>query len=339
MTRVGTTATFARRRVRRQAGFTLVELLVVIAIIGALVAMLLPAVQGSRESARRIECADHLKQLSLASHSFHGARGHFPPGWLGRLSQANVPPYDGQFTGSLAFLLPYLEQMPLYEELDSDRNLYDDVSLYDRDRSGEPYWSRYQAWDLAQTKLTILLCPSDHAETAEDKYALVNLFYDEPQGLMCCDTRRFYAGAGSQLAPTNYLGVAGYRATTGARYAGIYTNRSKTKFADITDGTSNTLAFGEVLGARRGKGDAEDVAYGWLGCGAMSSFRGLCDTQGEECKCGTPGTFCRFASFHPGVVQFALADGSVRGIARTIDYTAFLWLSSMNDGEVTNGAE
>lgn len=97
----------------RARGFTLVELLVVIAIIGILIGLLLPAVQAARESARRTQCANNLKQIGLAVHSYHDARGKLPPGSYWRKNSALKE------RGSiLVHLLPFMEQEGLYETFD-----------------------------------------------------------------------------------------------------------------------------------------------------------------------------------------------------------------------------
>src|SRR5262245_18858252 len=95
-------------------GFTLIELLVVIAIIGALIALLLPAVQAAREAARRITCAANLRQVGIALHGYHDAMATFPPGgWEWRPPGNRV---RRQLAWS-ALILPYLEQKPLYDAL------------------------------------------------------------------------------------------------------------------------------------------------------------------------------------------------------------------------------
>jgi prepilin-type N-terminal cleavage/methylation domain-containing protein len=76
-------------------GFTLIELLMVIAIIGILIALLLPAAQGTRESARQMQCANNLKQIGIAAQEFQSDHRRFPPGWLGPKPNAMVPPYEG----------------------------------------------------------------------------------------------------------------------------------------------------------------------------------------------------------------------------------------------------
>ena len=100
--------------ISKRAGFTLVELLVVIAIIGVLMGLLLPAVQSARESARRLQCGNNLKQIALALHGYHNAYETLPPGWLWS------PPSDNSGGSSWAwsvFVLPHLEQDTLFTKL------------------------------------------------------------------------------------------------------------------------------------------------------------------------------------------------------------------------------
>src|SRR3954447_21286337 len=121
LTRDGPSARRRRRPMRRRRfvpGFTLIELLVVISIIGALVALLLPAVQAAREAARRSRCANNLKQLALAAQGYADAHGVFP---LGSFKQR--PPVDhcggSHEHGLLIALLPFLEQRPLFDAFNS----------------------------------------------------------------------------------------------------------------------------------------------------------------------------------------------------------------------------
>src|SRR3954447_24995498 len=109
---------------RRRTGFTLIELLVVIAIIAILIALLLPAVQQAREAARRTQCRNNLKQMGLAMHNYHDVFNCFPPGYLGYPAAAgqdcsavrNTAPF-AQGWGWGTYLLPYLDQAPLYNSL------------------------------------------------------------------------------------------------------------------------------------------------------------------------------------------------------------------------------
>ena len=104
------TSTFARPL----HGFTLVELLVVIAIIGILVAMLLPAVQAAREAARRIQCANNMKQIGIALHNYHDNYGGFPPGY----STPGDTAADAKHGSALVALLPFMEYAELYDLID-----------------------------------------------------------------------------------------------------------------------------------------------------------------------------------------------------------------------------
>jgi prepilin-type N-terminal cleavage/methylation domain-containing protein/prepilin-type processing-associated H-X9-DG protein len=122
----------------RHRGFTLIELLVVIAIIGVLIALLLPAVQKVREAANRTKCANNLKQIALAAHHYHNDAGCFPPGEAIAPSQASA----------LALLLPYLEQGNIYRQFDFSRSVYND-SVNAAARAQQP---------------TVYLCPSDPSQ-------------------------------------------------------------------------------------------------------------------------------------------------------------------------------
>jgi prepilin-type N-terminal cleavage/methylation domain-containing protein/prepilin-type processing-associated H-X9-DG protein len=208
----------------RRKGFTLIELLVVIAIITALLGLLLPAVQKVRESANRIRCTNNLKQIALAAHHFESVHGALPPG------QGPYPKKDGGTNRAsiMALLLPYLEQGNKYSQFDFD---------YDVHQSPVNEAARVQ--DVA-----ILLCPSDPATAA------------------------YEPNAGSPYGRSNYSGSIGNTANlleANTPRSGIFnftvdvniapstkpspnfdTIRGRVRFADITDGTSNTAMFAEV---------------------------------------------------------------------------------------------
>ena len=101
----------------RSRGFTLIELLVVIAIIAVLIALLLPAVQQAREAARRSQCKNNLKQLGLAFHNYHDTANCFPPGYFLILA---IPQTDQHVKGGNVHLLPYIDQAPVYNQLDQN---------------------------------------------------------------------------------------------------------------------------------------------------------------------------------------------------------------------------
>ena len=148
----------------RQRGFTLIELLVVIAVIGILVALLLPAVQQTRESARRTQCRSNLKQLGLALANYESSHGVFPPSFV-RQEDGNPPPpstdfatirYRSHWTG-FHMLLPYMDQTPLYEKYDWTKTWLSSLSD-PNDRS---------SWPLNQTLLPLLICPSAPHDTTK----------------------------------------------------------------------------------------------------------------------------------------------------------------------------
>src|SRR5262245_4445903 len=140
---------------RPRQAFTLIELLVVIAIIAVLIGLLLPAVQKVREAAARLRCQNNLKQVGLALHLYELQNGALPPGYrnLGGVTTP-TPGWGWAF-----FLLPYLEQAPLYEALGAGRTNFGGGA------------NPVPATALTQTRLTILLCPSDPGP-------LTNPFYD-----------------------------------------------------------------------------------------------------------------------------------------------------------------
>lgn len=324
---------------RSRTAFTLVELLVVIAIIGILIALLLPAVQAAREAARRGQCGNNLKQLGLAAQNFHGHQGRFPPGYLGDMK----PGKDwglAQQTGHIAFLLPYLEQVNVHNQIDTDKADHANISLFDLDRMGEYWFWRDNAWEMAKTGIAGFRCPTDVNAEPKTGMAIGLHTYDAGGGygsvvIYYFDWAEPYA---KDPARTNYLGVAGGMGAIGYgpwdRWQGIYTRRSRNGFQSIWDGSSNTLMFGEVVGGKIG--GQPNFHYCWMGCGGMPTAWGL---GGEAAADGQTydGNWYQFGSYHPGVVQFCVADGSVHPIATQIDRLVFRALSGMADGTTTPG--
>jgi prepilin-type N-terminal cleavage/methylation domain-containing protein/prepilin-type processing-associated H-X9-DG protein len=314
---------------RPRRGFTLVELLVVIAIIGILVALLLPAIQAAREAARRSECTNNLKQLALASHNFQDTFGRLPPGFLGHHDAGGFS-WDHQHTSLFVFLLPYIEQTSLHDDIDLDIGSFGGVSLLDVDSpppggTTAAWWSRGESWNIAHVDIEAFLCPSATEDPPTAGQGCVLQTYDTGGGTSIGIGHWGMPGY-PDLAFTDYLGCAGGLGKTThsgyQRYEGIFTRRSKNSFRDILDGTTNTFAFGEVLG---GKPERE-FRYTWIGCGTMPTGWGLGSSDSSH--------WAQFDSRHPGVVQFAMADGSVAPISRDIQFSTYLYLSGMNDGRV-----
>jgi prepilin-type N-terminal cleavage/methylation domain-containing protein len=320
------------RTSRSRSAFTLIELLVVIAIIAILIGLLLPAVQKVREAAARMKCSNNLKQISLAAHNYESAYGYLPPGYFGVYPDRNDAEAGFSFnylTGlsALAVLLPYLEQTPVYQQMPAQ--LYENSSF--PATPGFFYgWWEYQPppanqdpWKHSQDKLNVFICPSAPTArpTSDPSNAWGTTAYFTTQATDSTGSAAMYnyywPNQDYGMAPTNYapcLGTAGARASTQASayggfnlkpYTGIYYNRSQTRITSITDGTSNTLAFGEGVGGV--VNGVQDFIWQWINIHPIPTRRGITtDTRNAS--------WAQFASRHTGVVQFGFGDGSVRSL-------------------------
>ncbi len=308
-----------RGRGPRPSGFTLVELLVVIAIIGVLVALLLPAVQAAREAARRSSCSNNLKQLSIGLHNYHDVHLKFPYGVM-ETGTFHVRDCWAQS------ILPFIEQGPLFDQ-------YQAINTQ---------WIMDIPATIKDVQIKTYKCPSDGSATN----ALGN-------------------NGGSRGTPTAGFGAQGsYVGCTGDTYMlytaqlrGIFYNNSQTNFATIVDGTSNTLAFSESIirgsTSSGGWGDAGSYWGGsrWGGYGftTLEAPNSTLADQVYQCKSttfprapctsltGSSDTTRNFArSYHPGGVQGAFADGSVRFFPNTINIVTWRALGTVNQSEVLN---
>ncbi|MCX7424430.1 MAG: DUF1559 domain-containing protein [Planctomycetia bacterium] len=298
-------------------GFTLVELLVVIAIIGILIALLLPAVQAAREAARRIQCAGNFKQVGVAAQSYVASLGCFPMGvamWISPSDCSAAPnPKDSYYPGFGwgAFLLPYLEQSQVYDQMDFD------VASYGLDpnyRAGGVFVNTY-------------MCPSD------------------PQGreLVSCCTRAAGQGNGAlqeeDLAKTNMSGVADSRDwRCDVRWPrkdgnGVLFDLSHVKVAEVTDGTSHTFLVGEIPGA----GSGTHIGQFYISWNLMSTENGInLPLRLRELANPWSSETFGFGSHHPGGCHFVSCDGSVRFISETISQHVLVALTTRAGGETVD---
>jgi prepilin-type N-terminal cleavage/methylation domain-containing protein/prepilin-type processing-associated H-X9-DG protein len=350
---------------RRRPAFTLLELLVVIAIIGVLLGLLLPAVQKVRGAVARAQCLNNLKQIALAAMNYESTHGVLPPGLnvspysRDRNPEYNVPPpWAGPYTGSLAYLLPYLEQDNVYKQLYAF-----DPGLFKPD-STSPAWAYgYPPWDFqdpsipgsqwngtgkgypkaANTDIKIYRCPVDPGNRGDWVVdgMLINTAF--PVGwIVWQDGVLNVPGYGAELGRSNYLGVGGAFGVvppldpTPAHaawvpFTGIYYGSSRTRTTDVTDGTSNTLAFGEYLGGLFNDG-SRSTEPSWMGAGWLATKWGLQPIYGPQ---QNDYHFLQFQSKHPGgAVNFAFADGSVRSISQNVAFKVYIYASGKSDGEV-----
>jgi len=210
----------------RRKAFTLVELLVVIAIVGILIALLLPAVQAAREAARRMSCTNNLKQIGLALHNFHDSHNEFPVGSPSKTCNGyeEIPGWQYRW-GPLAMVSPFLEQFNVYESLNLDVPLYGHTGVY----RGPGYGVHASNLVPVSQVIPFFYCPSD-----------------KQQKVVPSDAETDWAAG-------NYLACWGRSAPTARGTAifddadGLFNSRAAVRFADVTDGTSNTAAFSESL--------------------------------------------------------------------------------------------
>lgn len=323
----------------RRTGFTLIELLVVIGIIAILIALLLPAVQQARESARRTQCRNNMKQLALAAHNFENQYTYLPTGYLG----PDLPTEDGNVAGSpyigpLAQILPFIEQGPLFQSMNVSQ-----LNSQLKSATQQRWFNDPTTAAAAQTSIPGYLCPSTNAYSNNvSVITRTHWWLSNPTTGTATITYYTFAnstaltgGTAGSLGRTNYLGVGGRMGELGDpgwdKWKGSFARRSRYQFRDLSDGTSNVFLFGEVLGAVNATTKALDSSFIWMASSMLPTGWGAPTNQPDS---GNPLAY-RFASAHTGVVHFAFADGSVRPISINIDLPTYRsYLAGGSDGNV-----
>ena len=302
------------RPARARRGFTLVELLVVIAIIGVLVGLLLPAVQSAREAARKTQCKNNLKQLGLAVHNYESSRRELPPGY----EYAPGPNGNSRGYSWTTWVLPFMELGALYEQIDFERPVFDNVNA------------------LARTQhIPSLLCPTDDlsptgfVEMGDEQYA------------MSC----YVANYGTPDLDEDQ-GQVGFVTTPFGQLDGPwgpFFRNSKIRLAQISDGTSKTLMVGERQNGPFRTPGAHGVHFEyettWMA--AVRDIGDPTDDHGHMVLFQTGHTPNHaqsddrdVAAPHAGVAQFLLCDGSVHAVSEEIDLDAYQALGTINGGEL-----
>ncbi len=326
------------RQSQRAAGFSLIELLIVFAIIGALVALLIPAVQASRAAAIRASCANNLRQIGLAAHNYVSARRHFPNGSMAK--EFTAQPFTAWTLyrwSALAQLLPYLENGATYSALDLSVPLY-----------GANFKVRPENVDVVKFFIPEFLCPADISRPVSPDFG-----------------------------PTNYAVCTGSGSGGGTPRGtdGVFFINSQTLPSKITDGLSKTALASESLLGQPQQGDFHDsqreYKFAYASpvsdtiCSAanqwnMSDPRGFAWANGEF-RCGlynhyytpnsptpdcmgvrlgggvqlqfTPYGWRAARSAHAGGVNVIRADGSLQFVADVVDPSVWRALSTIAGGE------
>jgi prepilin-type N-terminal cleavage/methylation domain-containing protein/prepilin-type processing-associated H-X9-DG protein len=294
---------------QKRRGFTLVELLVVIAIIGLLIGLLLPAVQAARESARRGSCLNNLKQLGLALHNYHDARGNLPPGAVGPVGPD--PRYIALKNHALgSFLLPYLEQDSLAGDYRWDFS-----------------WSDQPNQRVVNTQLKVVTVTP-------------------PPGLLWGGTAACgdYAGILRIDAELERLGLIDSTSSPrdeSGHCMGVFPINGTTRLADVLDGTSHTMMMAECAGRSEFWQGRKQVPNLWLSGGPWASrnlLHGRGATQDGSSLFGPCAINCtnnrELYSFHPGGAGTVFADGSVHFLKASLSIRVFARLVTRAGGEV-----
>jgi prepilin-type N-terminal cleavage/methylation domain-containing protein/prepilin-type processing-associated H-X9-DG protein len=303
------------RNLIARTGFTLVELLVVIAIIGILVALLLPAIQAARESARRTQCTNNLKQIGVAVQSHHDTRKHFP---MGRNRT------DQQAVSWAFFLLPYLEETAIYNSYDAKARVDDPPNNA-----------------TMRTPVETYACPS-RRKAAADRNFDNNELPPLPHAIGVATLADYSANAGLQIV-TGMIGVeaatvlGGYNRTE----AGPIFTGSRIGARQVSDGLSKTMGIAERHLAPVPANTPPEMEHHAIG--DTASIAG--DTPHTTFRASEAGlatgpddtNTSKFGSSHSGgLVQVAFLDGHVRGLQPDISVIVLKAMSTIGGDEVVS---
>jgi len=290
-------------------GFTLIELLVVIAIIAVLIGLLLPAVQAAREAARRAQCVNNLKQLGLATHNYMDVNTSLPMGGF-----FGGPTGLQWMHGALPQLTPYFEQTNLYNAFNSIIRYYDPTNPAN--------------FTVHAAKVATLFCPSD-PKVAGGSAAYCGAGWAPGMPAYTAGLTSYRSISGPWVNPPRGVNPAtdpNWQARKSNALGVIYVE-SSTSIASITDGTSNTLLFGEGIYGRLSQDD-QNCWHWWMAGNYGDTMQTtmyppnpskLIVQNGGAASNGGSVIVISASSEHPGGANFAFCDGSVRFLKNTIN--------------------
>ncbi len=351
-------------------GFTLVELLVVIAIIGILVALLLPAIQSAREAARRIQCANNLKNLGLAVLNFHDTAKHFPqsvpqfgggdrrivctPG--GGVDNEETNLFGGTTDEGLSGRGWQVDILPQMEQQAAGDRIKQAIEA-NKDRAGGRFLARASNGvgmgsadirDIISQQIPFLTCPSDSsAVPSEDQW-----YWDTPPVLVGTTSYKGSVGdtlmditstpCGVNADPPQSIETGSPDVHGSMSNNGIFQRQSiwePISLRQVTDGASNTFMIGENVVSFDYHSAALFADGDWATCGIPLNYMPPTFTITELKDPNFTNSVRGFKSLHPGGAQFVMADGSVRFVQEDIDTFTYRALSTREGYEVVSLAD
>lgn len=350
----------SRTRKPKRMAFTLVELLVVIAIIGILIGMLLPAVQQVREAARRTSCANNIRQLAIASMNYESTFHRLPPGFYqGNDATDSSTPYYLRYYGHTAFvqLLSQMEQMNVYDRWD-----FGDTAMAAKSNSINADTGAMDLGAPSATPIPSYICPSDAFDNPVVQLDHSGTGY--PQGYFGVTSYAGNAGTFTgwfsdwDLQDDGTLFFTGPNAQASSGQTALTDGQTATRMADIRDGTSNTILFGEKYHHDRVFDEVvfqannrtrypigKIATWGWFGGGrghnhVLGSSRMPINYRLPATASGSyddkDERLSAFGSGHPAGANFVFSDGSVHFLTSTLNQDTYQRLSTRNNGEIVS---